>query len=143
MRRSATRSAIVLVAIGMTAVGMVGALSYARDYNLHRGFGTVVQFRRAGTGRLIKVAFFSPALRRNADYLVYLPPHYSAARRYPVYYLLHGMPGQPRVFVDIANMDVRLDNQLSLGRTRPMILGLGVGQHAVGQVRELRDRRDA
>jgi enterochelin esterase-like enzyme len=122
MRRSATRIAIVLIAIGMTAVGMVGALSYARDYNLHRGFGTVVRFRRAGTGRLIKVAFFSPALRRNADYLVYLPPHYSAARRYPVYYLLHGMPGQPRVFVDIANMDVRLDNQLSLGRAQPMIL---------------------
>ena len=35
------------------------------------------------------------------------------SRRYPVYYLLHGMPGQPKVFVDIANMDVRLDNQLA------------------------------
>ena len=122
MRRSAARIAIVLIAMAMTAVGMVGALSYARDYNLHRGFGTVVRFRRAGTGRLVRVAFFSPALRRNADYLVYLPPHYSRARRYPVYYLLHGMPGQPRVFVDIANMDVRLDNQLSLGHARPMIL---------------------
>ena len=116
------RLAIALIATAMTAVGMVGALSYARDYNLHRGFGTVIQLRRAGTGRLVKVAFFSPALRRSADYLVYLPPRYSAARRYPVYYLLHGMPGQPRVFVDIANMDVRLDNQLSLGHARPMIL---------------------
>lgn len=122
MRRSARRIAIVLIATALTAVGVMGALSYARDYNVHRGFGTVVQFRRAGTGRLVKVRFFSLALRRRADYLVYLPPHYSAARRYPVYYLLHGMPGQPRVFVDIANMDVRLDNQLSLGRARPMIL---------------------
>ena len=122
MRRSARRIAIALIATAMTAVGMVGALSYARDYNLHRGFGTVIQFRRAGTGRLVNVAFFSRALGRKADYLAYLPPHYSAARRYPVYYLLHGMPGQPRVFVDIANMDVRLDNQMSLGRARPMIL---------------------
>lgn len=122
MRRSARRIAIVLIAVTVTAAGMVGALSYARDYSVHRGFGTVVQFRRAGTGRLVKVRFFSPALRRTADYLAYLPPHYSVARRYPVYYLLHGMPGQPRVFVDIANMDVRLDNQLSLGRARPMIL---------------------
>jgi enterochelin esterase-like enzyme len=122
MRRPAARIAIVLIAAALTAVGIAGALSYARDYNLHRGFGTVVQFRRAGTGRLVRVAFFSPALQRNAEYLVYLPPHYTAARRYPVYYLLHGMPGQPRVFVDIANMDVRLDNQLSLGHARPMIL---------------------
>ena len=66
--------------------------------------------------------FYSTALHRDADYLVYLPPGYSPARRYPVYYLLHGMPGRPKVFVDIANMDVRLDNQLSLGRARPMIL---------------------
>jgi enterochelin esterase-like enzyme len=122
MRRSARRIAIVLIAMTVTAAGMVGALSYARDYNVHRGFGTVVQFRRAGTGRLVKVEFFSQALRRTADYLVYLPPHYSVARRYPVYYLLHGMPGQPRVFVDIANLDIRLDNQLSLRRAQPMIL---------------------
>lgn len=122
MSRAAVRIAIGLIAVAVMAVGMVGALSYARDYNLHRGFGAVVRIRRAGTGRLVKVTFFSPALGRTADYLVYLPPHYSPARRYPVYYLLHGMPGQPRVFVDIANMDVRLDNQLSLGRARPMIL---------------------
>jgi enterochelin esterase-like enzyme len=122
MRRPAARIAIGLIALAVTSVGMLGALSYGRDYNLNRGFGTLVQFRRAGTGRLVKVQFHSRALRRTADYLVYLPPHYSPARRYPVYYLLHGMPGQPRVFVDIANMDVRLDNQLSLGHARPMIL---------------------
>jgi enterochelin esterase-like enzyme len=122
MRRPVVRIAIGLIALAVTTVGMLGALSYGRDYNLHRGFGTLVQFRRAGTGRLVKVEFHSRALRRTADYLVYLPPHYGAARRYPVYYLLHGMPGQPRVFVDIANMDVRLDNQLSLRHAQPMIL---------------------
>jgi enterochelin esterase-like enzyme len=39
-----------------------------------------------------------------------------------VYYLLHGMPGRPQVYVDIANMDVRLDNALTEGLVRPMIL---------------------
>ncbi|HET9718877.1 MAG TPA: serine hydrolase [Solirubrobacteraceae bacterium] len=114
-----------LAAVAVTAivlVGVAGAVSYGRDYNLHRGFATLVQFRRAGRGRLQVVHFFSPALHRRAEYLVYLPPHYSPARRLPVFYLLHGAPGQPRVFIDIANMDIRLDNQLSLGRTRPMIL---------------------
>jgi enterochelin esterase-like enzyme len=103
-------------------LGLLGAYSYGEAYYQHRGFTTVPQLPRAGTGRLLDVHFYSPALRRKADYLVYLPPGYSSSRRYPVYYLLHGMPGRPQVFVDIANIDVRLDNQLSEGHVRPMIL---------------------
>jgi len=122
MTRLAAKAAAVLAAAALLAVGVSGAYSYGHNYSLHRGFATLVQLPRAGTGRLEAVRFYSPALRRNAGYLVYLPPHYSPRRHYPVYYLLHGMPGQPKVFVDIANMDVRLDNQLSLGRARPMIL---------------------
>ncbi|MGI8715947.1 MAG: alpha/beta hydrolase-fold protein [Solirubrobacteraceae bacterium] len=113
---------VTLVAVAVTALGAAGAYSYGQDYNLHRGFASLVQLPRAGTGRLLSVRFYSRALHRRSDYLVYLPPRYSAAQRYPVYYLLHGMPGQPRVFVTIANMDVRLDNLMSLGRARPMIL---------------------
>jgi enterochelin esterase-like enzyme len=122
MRRVTIRIVLVLVAAAITVAGLTGAYSYGRDYSLHRGFTTLVQLHRAGTGRLESVSFYSRALHRDGDYLVYLPPHYSTSRRYPVYYLLHGMPGQPKVFVDIANMDIRLDNQLSLGRARPMIL---------------------
>jgi CubicO group peptidase (beta-lactamase class C family)/enterochelin esterase-like enzyme len=122
MRRTALRLGAVVAAVAVLAVGLVGAYSYAQDYSLHRGFTTLVHFRRAGRGRLESIQFYSPALGRRADYLVYLPPHYSPERRLPVFYLLHGAPGQPRVFVDIANMDVRLDNQLSIGRIRPMIL---------------------
>jgi enterochelin esterase-like enzyme len=122
MRSAAVKVAAMLAAAGILAAGLSGAYSYGRDYDLHRGFSRLVQFPRAGTGRLLSVDYYSTALHRRADYLVYLPPNYSAHQRYPVYYLLHGMPGQPRVFVNIANMDVRLDNQLLLGRARPMIL---------------------
>lgn len=122
MRRLALKLGAVVVAAALVVAGLAGAYSYGRDYQLHRGFTTLVQFRRAGSGRLEEVRFYSRTLHRNADYLVYLPPHYSSRRRYPVYYLLHGAPGQPRVFVDIANMDVRLDNQVSLGHARPLIL---------------------
>jgi enterochelin esterase-like enzyme len=122
MSRRLLGAVAVAIAIGVSAVGAIGAVGYGRDYDVHRGFARLVNLPRAGTGRLLEVPFFSRALHRRTEYLVYLPPGYSSTRRYPVYYLLHGSPGQPRVFVDIANMDVRLDNQLSLGRTRPMIL---------------------
>ena len=122
MSRRLPRAAVAAVVIGVIAFGALGAVSYGRDYDVHRGFARLVNLPRAGTGRLLEVHFVSQALHRRADYLVYLPPAYSTAHQYPVYYLLHGSPGQPRVFVDIANMDVRLDNQLSLGHARPMIL---------------------
>jgi enterochelin esterase-like enzyme len=103
-------------------VGLLGAYSYGEAYYQHRGFATIPQLPRAGTGKLLDVHFYSPALHRNAGYLVYLPPGYTRSRRYPAYFLLHGMPGRPQVFIDIANMDVRLDNQLSEGHLQPMIL---------------------
>ncbi len=122
MRKMGAWAAAGLAAAALVGAGVFGAYSYARNYAVHRGFSRLVQLRRAGTGRLEAVHFYSRALDRSADYLVYLPPHYNPHDRYPVYYLLHGAPSQPKVFVDIANMDVRLDNQLTLGHARPMIL---------------------
>ena len=122
MRKLTVTASILLAAASMSVLGLSGAYGYGHDYYVHRGFAALVQLPRAGTGRLLAINYYSTALHRRADYLVYLPPGYSSHRRYPVDYLLHGMPGQPKVFVDIANMDVRLDNQLALGHTRPMIL---------------------
>ena len=72
------------------------------------------------------VHFYSPALHREADYIVYTPPGYDQSpahpARYPVYYLLHGSPGRPVVFTDIAQLPVRMDNLISQHRMRPMIL---------------------
>ncbi len=121
-RQWTLRVCVGLVAAALVGLGLAGTYSYGHAYDEHRGFAALVQLPRAGTGRLLSVHFYSASLHRQADYMVYLPPGYSPARHYPVYYLLHGAPGQPQVFVTIANMDVRLDNQLSLGHVRPMIL---------------------
>ncbi len=120
--RLAARVLIGLLAAALLAVGVAGAYSYAQSYSQHRGFVRLAKLANAGNGRLLHVNFYSRALHRNAFYLVYLPPGYAPTRRYPVYYLLHGMPGRPQAYIDIGNMDVRLDNLLSLDRVRPMIL---------------------
>lgn len=116
------RAVMTVAAVVVTATGLLGAYSYGEAYYQHRGFVTVARLPRAGKGRLLNVRFYSRALHRRAFYLVYLPPGYTSSRHYPVFYLLHGMPGRPQVYIDIANMDVRLDNQLSEGHLRPMIL---------------------
>jgi hypothetical protein len=86
------------------------------------GLSIVREIVNSHHGTLLSVNFNSKALHRNADYLVYLPPGYTPSHRYSVFYLLHGSPGRPQVFIDIANMDVRLDNQLSQAHLQPMIL---------------------
>jgi enterochelin esterase-like enzyme len=125
MRRRRPRLTVG-VTVALTVVGMLGAYSYWESYYQHRGFATVAYLPHARRGQLQTVHFYSRALRRVADYIVYTPPGYDQnpihRTRYPVYYLLHGSPGRPVVFTDIAQMPVRMDNLISQHRMRPMIL---------------------
>lgn len=122
-RRRIGRWLAVLAALGVTVVGLIGAYSYWEAYYQHRGFATVAYLPHARRGRLKTVLFYSRALRRRTDYVVYLPHGYGRSRRrYPVFYLLHGSPGRPMVFVDVAGLPVRMDNLISRHRMRPMIL---------------------
>jgi len=52
---------------------------------------------------------------------VYLPPGYSRVHRYPVVYLLHGMPGSPSEYLDGTNLAPFADDAISSGRLRPFI----------------------
>ncbi|HTU95007.1 MAG TPA: alpha/beta hydrolase-fold protein [Solirubrobacteraceae bacterium] len=126
MRLSRARGAAALASVALAVVGLIGAYRYWESYYQHRGFATVAFVPHAGHGRLRTVHFYSPALHRQADYIVYTPPGYDRAgasgERYPVYYLLHGSPGRPVVFTDIAQLPVRMDNLIAQHRMRPMIL---------------------
>ena len=73
-------------------------------------------------GRLVTVHFYSRALRKEADYLIYLPAGYRAGRPLPAFYLLHGMPGKPVAFTVNANIEVLLERLIRAGRVGPMLL---------------------
>jgi enterochelin esterase-like enzyme len=125
----ARRPLLAALAVVLLAVGLVGTYSYWESYYQHRGFQTVAFLPHAHHGQLETVTFYSRALRRRADYLVYLPPGYDRGdRRYPTYYLLHGSPGRPQVYLGIASMPVRMDNLISRHRMRPMILVMPDGR---------------
>ena len=46
---------------------------------------------------------------------VYLPAHFSAARRFPVVYLLHGLPGTPRQYVQGFHLARVADRLIAVG----------------------------
>jgi enterochelin esterase-like enzyme len=53
--------------------------------------------------------------------LVYLPPGFSTTRRYPVVYLLHGMPGSPNEYPDGTGLVDFADESIEAGSLRPFI----------------------
>jgi enterochelin esterase-like enzyme len=114
---------VLLIALAVLVTGLDGAYRYWESYYQHRGFTPVRLIKGARPGRREWVHFYSTALHREFDYLVYLPPHYDPGRhRYPVYYLLHGSPGRPQVYTGIGSMGTRMDNLIRRHRITPMIL---------------------
>jgi len=74
---------------------------------------------QAGTGGGRVLAGVFPGTSRTG--YVYLPPGFTTARRYPVVYLLHGMPGSPSEFLDGTQLPEWADEQISAGSIRPFI----------------------
>ena len=123
-RRAVTAGlAVVIVAVAASAFSGLGQAAVRSILTV-----TVPQRRvrvHAETprpGHLGRVHFYSRALHRVADYLVYLPRGYAADRRLPVFFGLHGMPGHPRAFTSNAGIEPRLEWLLHRHRVQPMIL---------------------
>lgn len=76
--------------------------------------------------RLRELALSSRWLSRPLRAWVYLPPGYDHARnrrrRYPVVYLLHSCPGQPRDWLEAGEAGEIEDRLVAQGEIRPMIL---------------------
>jgi enterochelin esterase-like enzyme len=84
-------------------------------------------------GRLVHESFWSPALGQKRSYLVYTPPGYAAqaarGRRFPVLYLLHGSPGTPKQFINIARVGIGLDQGLANHTLRPFLIAMPSGSN--------------
>jgi uncharacterized protein len=59
---------------------------------------------------------------------VYTPPGYSADKKYPVLYLLHGIGGDETEWVRFANPNVLFDNLIADGKAVPMIVVMPNGR---------------
>ncbi len=64
--------------------------------------------------------------RRKA--VVYLPPHYSPDRKYPVLYLLHGIAGNEWEWSGYVHADAIIDNLITAGKAVPMIVVMPNGR---------------
>lgn len=73
-------------------------------------------------GELKAVQYDSKSLGTRRQVRVYTPPGYSANRKYPVLYLLHGIGGNDREWTEACHANDILDNLLAEGKIEPMVV---------------------
>lgn len=79
-------------------------------------------------GRLEMVEYDSKSVGTRRKALVYTPPGYSADRKYPVLYLLHGIGGDEEEWRRGGQPNVILDNLIADGKTVPMVVVMPNGR---------------
>lgn len=85
---------------------------------------------RAGVaaGRVEELGYASGVTGTQRKASVYLPAGYSAERRYPVLYLLHGIGGNEQEWLGYVRATAVLDNLIAAGKALPMIVVMPNGR---------------
>jgi len=82
-------------------------------------------------GELTMVEYDSKTVGTRRKMLVYTPPGYSADRKYPVLYLLHGIGGDETEWRNLCHPENIIDNLLADGKIQPMIVVMPNGRAQV------------
>ena len=79
-------------------------------------------------GKMTMVEYDSKTVGTRRKMLVYTPPGYSADRKYPVLYLLHGIGGDETEWQRLCRPENIMDNLLADGKVQPMIVVMPNGR---------------
>ncbi|GAA5142557.1 hypothetical protein GCM10023213_28760 [Prosthecobacter algae] len=79
-------------------------------------------------GKLEMIEYDSKTVGTRRKMQVYTPPNYSAAKKYPTLYLLHGIGGDETEWARFASPEVLLDNLIADQKAVPMIIVMPNGR---------------
>lgn len=93
-------------------------------------------------GKIDTITYPSATVGTDRRALVYTPPGYSKNKKYPTLYLLHGIGGDEKEWLNHGNPQVILDNLYADKKTAPMIVILPNGRamkddRAIGNIMEV------
>jgi enterochelin esterase-like enzyme len=92
-------------------------------------------------GKIDSIVYVSKTVGTNRKALMYTPPGYSKDKKYPVLYLLHGIGGDEKEWLNGGQPQVILDNLYAENKIEPMIIVMPNGRamkndRAVGNIME-------
>jgi enterochelin esterase-like enzyme len=90
-------------------------------------------------GKLDTISYPSQTVGNSRRSLIYTPPGFTKKKKYPVFYLLHGIGGDEKEWLNGGHPEVILDNLYAEGKLEPMIVVMPNGRamkddRAVGNV---------
>jgi enterochelin esterase-like enzyme len=90
-------------------------------------------------GKLDTISYPSQTVGNSRRSLIYTPPGFTKKKKYPVLYLLHGIGGDEKEWLNGGHPEVILDNLYAEGKLEPMIMVMPNGRamkddRAVGNV---------
>lgn len=114
--------AVQLGALFVIILGIALAVVMSRSGRQIAPVGFDCRQGSAPHGKVETVEYDSKTVGIRRRMLVYIPPGYSPAQKYPVLYLLHGIADDERAWCDRGSADVILDNLFAVDKVTPMIL---------------------
>ena len=79
-------------------------------------------------GKMDTISYFSQTVGNTRRALIYTPPGFSKKKKYPVLYLLHGIGGDEKEWLNGGSPQIILDNLYALHKIEPMIVVLPNGR---------------
>jgi enterochelin esterase-like enzyme len=119
-------SAALLVAATVCTAGLVAQTPPPTFPNAPQGFD--VRQANVPTGRVERIEYSSKVTGGMRPAMVYLPPGYSSAQKYPVLYLLHGIGGNENHWTQFGAADAILDNLIAAKKAGPAIVVMPNGR---------------
>ena len=111
---------LIAVAAGFTVTVM------AQVNPVSPGFDTVRN--NIAHGKIDTIVYHSKTVDANRKSLIYTPPGFSKEKKYPVLYLLHGIGGDEKEWLNGGAPQVILDNLYADGKIEPMIVVMPNGR---------------
>ena len=79
-------------------------------------------------GKIDTISYNSTTVGTTRRSLIYTPPGYSKKKKYPVLYLLHGIGGDEKEWLNGGHPEIILDNLYAQGKVEPMIVVMPNGR---------------
>lgn len=112
----------------LAALLMIGFVASSQNYENLAPEGFDQERRGIDKGKIDTITYASKTVGTERRALIYTPPGYSKRKKYPVLYLLHGIGGDEKEWLNGADPQVILDNLYADKKLQPMIVVMPNGR---------------
>lgn len=106
----------------ITAMSMFAVSNHAQSIEKEAPKGFDTEQEGIARGKIDTITYTSKTVGSKRRALVYTPPGFSKSKKYPVLYLLHGIGGDEKEWLNGGKPQVILDNLYAAGKLEPMIV---------------------